>query len=151
MKRALIFALICSSTAVTNLQAQTYQWKDSSGKTIISDTPPPSSTKPAKTVGSSSSVSSNSDNAGKSYAEREMEFKKRQQEAKEKAEKDAKETSASNERKENCERARRQLAVLESGQRMSTVDENGERRFIEDAERQREIERTRRYVADTCK
>ena len=44
MKTALILALAVASTAtVIDANAQTYQWKDSSGRTVISDTPPPAS------------------------------------------------------------------------------------------------------------
>lgn len=149
MKRALILALVCTSSIATAAFAQTYQWKDSTGKTIISDSPPPASSKASRTI--NTPPPAREGNESKSYAERDMEFKKRQLENKEKAEKEAKEASANAERKENCERARRQLAVLQSGQRMSTVDANGERKFIEDAERQQEIARTQRFVSESCK
>ena len=69
----------------------------------------------------------------------------------EKADKESKESTANAEKKENCQRARQQLSALESGQRISSTDASGERRFLEDAERQREIERTRKYVSDSCK
>lgn len=149
MKRALILALLCTSTASLTVLAQTYQWKDSQGRTIISDTPPPPSIRQSRTVATPEPAAPAS--SGKTLSERDMEFRKRQQEGKERSEKENKEAAAAAERKENCERARRQLTVLESGQRMSTIDANGERRFIEDAERQQEIERARRYVAETCK
>jgi hypothetical protein len=159
MKTTLIVAFgIASTVACLPATAQTYQWKDSSGRTVISDTPPPKSVKQPRALGSPAPAASEEQaatgskaEAPKTYAEKELEFKKRQQENREKAEKQAKEDSATAERRENCERAKRQLSLLESGERISAPDERGERRFLEDAERQREIERTRKYVADTCK
>ena len=54
MRTALIFALAIASTAtVITANAQTYQWKDSSGRTVISDTPPPASVRNAKAIGTS--------------------------------------------------------------------------------------------------
>jgi hypothetical protein len=153
--KPLIIALTIASTAAFSLaQAQSYQWKDSNGRTIISDSPPPGGVRPAKTVpptGTANTEAAKPADAPKSMAERDMDFKKRQQEAKEKAEKEGKESAANAEKKENCQRARQQLAALESGQRISSTDASGERRFLEDAERQREIERTRKYVSDSCK
>lgn len=80
-----------------------------------------------------------------------MDFKKRQQEGKEKSEKSAQEEAAAANRKENCEKAQRQLAVIESGLRMSSVNADGERKILDDAERQAELERTRRVVSENCK
>jgi hypothetical protein len=79
-----------------------------------------------------------------------MEFKKRQQEAKEKADKDSKSNAAKADQQENCQRARQQLAALESGQRIANTDANGERRFMEDDERQKEIQRTRKIISEKC-
>jgi len=156
MKPVLIFTLIFASTAAAvSAQAQTYQWKDSNGRTVISDTPPPGSARDARTMGGavpgSTSATGKPSEAPKSFAEKDMEFRKRQMESTEKADKEAKEKAAAKEKKDSCDRAKRQLAALESGQRVSTTDANGERRFIDDAERQQEIERSRKFVAETCK
>lgn len=148
--------LVAAALPVTT-SAQVYEWKDSNGRTVISDTPPPGGAKNTRSIASNpppSKATPAADGAAaapKTTAEKDMEFKKRQQEAKEKADKAAKEQAAAAERKDSCDRARRQLAALESGVRISTSDEKGERRFMEDAERQQEIERARKFVADTCK
>lgn len=147
MRRSLIFALFCLST-VGAVQAQTYQWKDSQGRTIISDTPPPSSNKSARTITSTPGAGAGEN---KSYAEKDMDFRKRQQDSREKAEKDAKEAANKAQQAENCDSARRQLAALESGVRLGVYEPNGERRFMEDAERQREIEKARSAMASACK
>jgi hypothetical protein len=145
MKPTTLALLLLTTVGLSIAQAQTYQWKDSNGRTIISDAPPPGNVRQSKTV-SGGPVSEQ----GKSVAEREMEFKKRQQEAKEKADKDSKSNAAKADQQENCQRARQQLAALESGQRIANTDANGERRFMEDDERQKEIQRTRKIISEKC-
>jgi hypothetical protein len=113
MKTALILALgIASTAAVITAHAQTYQWKDSSGRTIISDTPPPGSAKAARAIGNAQPAVVKGDvaaekpaDAPKTAAEKDLEFKKRQQEAREKADKDAKEQKAAADKRENCDAA----------------------------------------------
>ena len=163
MKSLLIlnFALALTATSLA-AQAQTYQWKDANGRTFISDTPPPgtkaqrSAAAPSAPVAATASGAAGksaeaaptaSPPAQKSVAELNLEFKKRQQEAKEKADKQAAET----EKRENCERARRSLATLESNQPLSTLDDNGERKVMDVAQRNQEIERARKIMADSCK
>jgi len=146
MKPSILVLLMLSTATFSMAHAQTYQWKDSNGRTVISDNPPPGNARQSKSVNAAPPAET-----GKSLAERDMEFKKRQQENREKSEKDAKESRTKEELKENCQRARQQLVALESGQRMSSTDLNGERRFMEDAERQKEIERSRKFIQESCK
>ena len=114
MKLTLVFALgIASTAAIVPANAQTYQWKNSSGQTVISDTPPPRTTLAPRTIGGNQQPKLDEEkstekqaDAPKTTAEKDLEFKKRQQEAKEKAEKITKEQTAAAEKRENCERAR---------------------------------------------
>ena len=133
--------------------AQTCQWKDAAGRTVVSDTPPPGNAKDVRCFGGSTAPAAPTAapaSAPKTVAEKDADFKKRQQEGKEKADKDAKEQQAAAEKKENCARAKSSLATLESGRRVATSDEKGERRFLDDTERQQEIERARKIVAESC-
>ena len=104
MKPVFIFAIIFASTAaITPSYGETFQWKDSNGQTVVSDTPPPATAKGRRSIGcakpnivadaaaESSAEAPKVSEAPKSMAEKDLEFKKRQQEAKEKAEKQAKE------------------------------------------------------------
>ncbi|MBF1164202.1 MAG: DUF4124 domain-containing protein [Dechloromonas agitata] len=153
--------LVCVvATALSSLgsaaHAETFQWKDSNGQTIISDTPPPATAKNRRSIGgqqpsvvSEKPVEKAADGA-KTAAEKDMEFKKRQQEAKEKADKQAKEEAATAEKRENCERAKRNLTALENNQPMVTLDENGQRKVLDTTLRQQEIERAQRVIAETC-
>ncbi len=145
--------------------AQTYKWKDEKGQTVIGDTPPPRSSKAKKSGGDSSATASQStaENtnapaaaaaqpaAPKNAAEKEMEFRKRQQEARENAEKEAKEQADAAKRKQNCAQAQQALRTLESNQRIATVNEKGERQFLDEEKRQAEMGRARESVAEWCK
>ena len=157
-QQTLIFALITALTVtVSSANAETYQWKDSSGRTVVSDTPPPGQAREsvrtlggAKPSSSTAAVATPTD-APKTMAEKDLEFRKRQQENAEKASKEAKEKAAADDKRDNCERAKKNVALMESGQRIATTDEKGERRIIEDDERQKELERARRSANDFCK
>ncbi|MBW7900079.1 MAG: DUF4124 domain-containing protein [Rhodocyclaceae bacterium] len=154
-------ALLAALFACLPAQAQIYQYKDAAGRTVISDRPPPAGALPAKAHAAENGVSTSEDppatdgaNAAappKTLADREMEFRKRQQAQREAAEKAQKESADKARRKEDCERAQRQLRMLESGERIALRDEKGERVFLEDVQRTAEIERTRRMIADACR
>jgi metal-dependent amidase/aminoacylase/carboxypeptidase family protein len=90
-------------------------------------------------------------NTPKTTAEKDMEFRKRQQEAREKSDKEAKEAAQAAQNRANCERARLHLQALESGRRMILPDGKGGETFLEDAQRGEEIERTRNTIAESCK
>jgi hypothetical protein len=149
---------IAIAIAISPCHAQTYQWKDSSGRTVISDSPPPGGVKStAKTFGgvpiasSAEKTAEKTAEAPKTVAERDMDFKKRQQEAREKTEKTEKEAKAARDRQENCELARRNLAALESGRQMATLDANGNPLMMDANERSAEVERSRAVIGETCR
>ena len=155
MKPAVLITLALTAAAALPAMAQTYQWKDSSGRTVISDTPPPANARDAKMLGTALPPAVGSapaaPDATKSLAEKEMDFRKRQQEAREKADKQAKEAAQAAQNRENCERARAHLQALESGRRMILPDGKGGETFLEDAQRGDEIARTQKTIAETCK
>ena len=155
MKNTLVFALGIALTAtVVTSHAQTYQWRDSSGRLVVSDRPPPASARDAKSVGTSAPLSTGapqSTDSQKTTAEQDMEFRKRQQEAREKSDKEAKETAQAAQLRETCERARTHLQALESGRRMILPDGKGGEMFLEDAQRGDEVERARNAIAESCK
>ncbi len=168
MNKALIFAVIALSTAgIMSAQAQTYRWKDASGKIVISDSPPPASIKDQRSIGvrqpnvvlgksEETATDKPADaikapDAPKTMAEKDADFKKRQQEAKEKATKDAQAAAAERDRKSSCEAARNNLKVLDSGQAVNQYDENGKPRALEGQQRNQERERTLRIMQEACK
>ncbi len=145
MKR-LALALAAFSVAML-ANAQIYQWKDESGKTIISDKPPVGTNTTAKKIDSATPAAASNQ---KTLADRELDMRKRQKEAQDNSEKAAEEQAASNERAKNCESARRYLQTLESGERIAMRDDKGERYFMEDTQRQQEIASTRQAIESNC-
>ena len=88
----------------------------------------------------------------KSLAEREADFKKRRADQSEAQAKLEKETAEKAQRQRACEEARNYLTGLEAGSRITQIDpKTGERVFLEDAGRAREIERARQSVQANCK
>jgi hypothetical protein len=88
----------------------------------------------------------------KSLAEMEADFKKRQTDQSEAQGKQEKETAEKAQRQRACEEARNYLTGLEAGARVTQIDpKTGERVFLEDAGRAKEIERARQSVQANCK
>ena len=79
-------------------------------------------------------------------AEKDLEFRKRQQEAKEKADKEAKEAAATRARRDNCDRARANYRMLQSDIPVIVGDKD-----MSQKQRQQEMERTRRIMQESCK
>ncbi|MDR2625950.1 MAG: DUF4124 domain-containing protein [Zoogloeaceae bacterium] len=128
-------------------QAEVYKWKDAQGRTIISDTPQPGkkgAAVPSATIDPSDSSSV------KALDDQDMEFKKRQEEREAAEKKQNEEAAAAAKKAENCDRSRRNLEMLESGARISQQNEKGEREFINDQQRQNEIDRIRRNMQENC-
>ena len=154
MKNALIFALaIVSTAAAISAHAQSYQWRDSSGRLVISDRPPPAGVRDARPLNPAPPAASSAteSTAPRTTAEQNMEFRKRQQEARETADKQAKDAAAAAQKRENCERARNQLATLESGNhRLVVPDGKGGETFVEGAVKDSEMERARNIIAESC-
>jgi hypothetical protein len=93
-----------------------------------------------------------SSNGGKSIAEQEADFRKRQIEKQDAQAKADKRASDSVERQRACDSARSYLKTLQSGMRVARTDpKTGERVFLGDDERPRELESAQRAVDANCK
>ena len=148
----LLLAALCLGLALP-AGAQIYKWKDASGKTVISDQPPPCQLPVVKQNDSSPAAQTDpaqTSPAQPSLADRELEFRKRQKETRENAEKAEKEAAAAAQREKDCQTARGQLQSLESGARIALRNDQGERYFMDDAQRAQEAERTRQFVETQC-
>jgi hypothetical protein len=136
------FAVLLASPA----HAELYKWKDAEGNTVISDTPKPGSGKAIPIPAAPQNAT-----PPKSWAEQDLEFKKRQldrQDAQDKADQEAKAAQA---RKSNCLSARDNLATLENAGRISSYNANtGQREFLDDKQRDAEIERAKKSVKEWC-
>ncbi len=163
-KSLLIASALALATSFGAAQAQTYQWKDASGKTVISDTPPPAGVREKRALGTRqppvvtgstepapAAAPETASGAPQTTAEKEIEFRKRQQEAREKAEKDAKEAAARKEKRETCERARNNYRMLQSDTPVNQAGKDGELKPLDGNQRRQEMERTRRIMQEACK
>jgi hypothetical protein len=168
-RRCIAAAVSVMLVGACGAAAAQYVWLDEKGTKQFSDRPPPSSV-PANrilkqpggagispssaAVTSASSVPAQSaaarPDAEKTIAEKNADFRKRQLEREDKEKKLAEEAKLASDKARNCERAHEYQRTLESGERISRKDKNGEHAFLTDEQRQRELGETRR-ILNECK
>ena len=159
MRTFTILLGIAMALACGIAQAQAFRWVDKDGKVRYGDTPPPgvkakAMREAAGSVTSSPSpaaASKDGKGAAKAPVDPAQSFNERQLKAKEDTAKAAKERADAETRQKNCGQAQGNLRSLESGQRISTTNVQGERGYLDDAGRQALIEETRAEVAKSCK
>jgi hypothetical protein len=147
--------LLCSLQA-----AAQWTWRDENGRLVFSDQPPPASIKPDQIVrqpsqpaGATSADPAKTTSATASPATTKAANKpvlpppKAQQ--KQEAEGKSAAQAASELREQNCERARRYLRALETGQRVAIPDAQGNPVVLDDAGRAEEIAQTRKNL-ESC-
>lgn len=147
-------ALLCS----TAVAAQAYRWVDKDGKVRYGDTPPPGvSARQLSGPSASPAPAAAPDAAAKGArkgpltpADQEKDYRKRQAEAQKSAEKAAQAERDAEAKRENCARARETLAGLESGQRIARTGADGERYYLDDAQREAETAKARESVKSWC-
>lgn len=165
--------LLGAAMAVMCLHASAqWQWLDRDGRKVFSDIAPPPDVpeknilkRPGKAPSAPSPASTTSpepitsppggtSQAGapskKSELELKLEEKKKQADQAEAAKRKAEEERISKAKAESCERARRALATLDSGVRMSTTNAKGEREFMDESARTAEKKRIQGVVASDC-
>ncbi len=164
MIRAALFAV--AFLAVSSAQGQVHKCVDAAGKVIYTQDPCPANTKPgsisrsviqapaaapaAAPTDSAAKGEGAKSSAPKTAAEQEQAFRKRQQDQA-KAAKESDQKSAEVQRKEeNCRNARERLAQYDIGGRMTRINPQGERYYLEDAQIEQEKARARTEVAQSC-
>lgn len=158
VSRAVAAALLLA--AVSPAAAQ-WAWRDDNGRVVYSDRPPPASVKAdqiirqgnaigAPPAQSASASSEAKDDRPKTMAEREMEFRKRQQERAEAERKAADEAAQRGRKAAECERARGYLRALEDGHRVARTDAQGNREFLDESQRAAETARMRDMISKSC-
>ena len=158
MLRVLLAGLLLAFAATAS--AQMYRWVDKDGRVRYSDTPPPAGIKGTvlqQAPASSPAAPESGDAAAKDAkkgpltpAEQEAEYRKRQMTAQKAREKDEQVQRDAQTKQENCTRARQAFATFESGIRISRVGADGERYYLEDAQRSAEMEQARQQVSSAC-
>lgn len=148
--RTLVLVLLLASATVGS--AQTYKWRDGSGRIQYTDTPPPAGAREVQQLrkGGIASPAAPSP-AAQSVAEQEAEFRKRLVEKQEAEAKQAKAAEEEQLRMRNCTQAKGQLAALESGARMVQLNVQGERIPLDEAERERAKQDAQRAMESWCK
>ncbi len=132
--------------------AELYRWVDAQGKVHYSDSPPPGGGKSVRTVPAPAAAAGTATpGTQKSWQEKDMEFRQRRAAEEEARAKQEKEAEEARQKQANCEAARKSLQLLESGQRVATVNPQGEREFMDEASREKAIAEARKAVASWCK
>jgi uncharacterized protein YfaQ (DUF2300 family) len=155
-----LVALACLAASAP-AQAQ-WKWRDSRGQVHVSDIPPPRDIpdkdvmqRPEvvvrKPVAAAAPASAASAAPAKAAVDPELEERRRRAEQDQSARAKADEQKAAAIRKDNCQRAREQLATVESGQRIARVKADGEREILDDEARAKEARRARDVIASDCR
>jgi hypothetical protein len=169
MVRIALFAV--AFLVVSSAQAQVYKCVDSSGKTIYSQDPCPANTKSGTMSRSGPSApaapspDSTADKAAKgdaaksaapktaapmTAAEQEQAFRKRQQDQAKAAKESGQKDADAQRKAEACRNARDRLAQYEIGGRLSRINAQGERYYLEDAQVEQEKVQARADIARAC-
>lgn len=160
-----IAALLATWSIAASALAQ-YVWLDDKGVKQFSDIAPPASvpqnrilkqphgaaskaSNPDTPTESSDDAATDNAKAPPTLADKEIEYKKRKLEQAEKAKKAADEAKRKQDNEENCVRAKSYLDNLKSGARIASTDSKGERSYLSDDDRAREIARAQEAV-DSC-
>jgi Domain of unknown function (DUF4124) len=157
MLRTLLFI---AAFALAGAAAAQYKWTDSNGKVQYGDTPPPGVKATAVRTPpplSQPEASAKKDDGKKDDAkkgplttvEKDADFRKRQRDAEDDREKQAKAQQEAQDKRDNCTRAREALAGLENG-RASRMDAKGERYYLDEAQTGQEIARARQAAQQWC-
>lgn len=164
---AALLSVIALALAPGVASAQ-WKWRDGTGQINASDRPPPKDVadkdilerpnlNPRRNAQASAPAASAAATPvatatpAKTALEREVEARRRASEQESAAKNRAEEERLSQQRAENCRRARSHIAALESGQRMARTNEKGEREVLDDKMRAEEMRAAREVVSSDCK
>jgi len=156
MRKTLAFLAIAATCAAVSFtaQAQVKCWTDANGKRACGDAPPPgakiTTLKAPAAQDTPAPAAKDAKKGPVTPAEKEADYRKRQAEAQKDAEKSDKEAKAAEARRANCENAKEQLRMLESGQRISRTDAKGERYYLDDDQIAREAAQARQALQGSC-
>ena len=148
--------LLVLLAAAATVAAQTYKWKDASGATQYSDTPPPSNARDVQQLRKAGTPVPSAPSAGtapqsKSTADAEAEFRKRMAAREEAEAKQAKAQEDEQTRVRHCDQSKAQLSALESGNRVARYLPSGERVALDDSEREQAKAEAQKAVQTWCK
>lgn len=149
LRHCMSAALIALAAAVSlPAAAATYKWTDANGRVVYSDQPPPVSVK-SEIVGGAPPPSN--PNAVKEMAAQDMEIKKRQMDRAEADKKAEKDRTLATRRQDLCLIVRGKIKELGASQvAVYKYNEKGERVYLDDAERRKELESNQELEKKYC-
>ncbi len=160
LRRLLPWGLaIAVALALTAPAQAQWKWRDAKGQVHVSDIPPPRDVPeqnvlqrpdPAALRAPAAPAASAPPRAA-SAVDPELEERKRRAEQEQAVKRKADDAKNAAIRKDNCQRARDQLAMLDSGQRVMRIAPNGEREYLSDEQRAQEAQRARSLIASECR
>ena len=154
--------------ACTLAQAQQWVWKDDKGVRQYSDQPPPASVPASRILKAPrgqmpdlrkemaeqpADETQRPPAPGKpqpTLAERNADYNKRREEAAQQKQKATTEAQNKAEQQAACDSIRTNQRMLESGVRISTMDRNGERVVLDDAQKAQQMQRNREMLSSRC-
>ncbi len=163
--------LVCSLWLIAATAQAQWQWLDKSGRKVYSDQPPPSDIpvrnilkQPGKAVAAPAAVSpaapaaagaTPAANAGPATPQlrdndKDLLAKTRQAEAEAQAKVKAETERLAKVRATNCEKARANQALMDSGVRVSITNAKGEREILDDAARAAEQKKIQTVISTNC-
>lgn len=160
-------ALAVTAAMASSALAQ-WQWIDNTGRKVFSDTAPPASVPeknilkrpgapaPMAAVPTTPATPAAAEGAAAPAApqapgvDKDLEARKKEAEAAEEAKKKQEAERLARARADNCERAKRAKATLDSGQRLATTNAKGEREVMDDARRASETQRLQDIMRSDC-
>ena len=167
-KTVLSLAACVLALAAAGVHAQAlWKWRDASGQLHISDKAPPPGT-PAKDIlaappggvlpppsalvpkPASAPADTTPATASESALDKKKKAADKEKDERDKADRAAAEAKNAAPRRDNCARAQNTLQALNSGQRVTRMNDKGEREFLDDAGRAAETKHAQDAVATSC-
>jgi hypothetical protein len=158
--------LVVALLVATWLPAQAqWVWRDKDGRVTASDLPPPREVgdkdilqrpeqvqrKVAAPAPAASGAAAAPAAPAKPPVDPKLEAKRREASAAEQAKQRVEDEKLSQQRADNCRRARGHLAALETGQRIARMNDKGEREILDDKGRADEMRRANEVIASDCR
>ncbi|MFI4930049.1 MAG: DUF4124 domain-containing protein [Burkholderiales bacterium] len=164
MRLRVLFCVGFSLWVATLPAAAQWKWKDSRGQVVVSDTPPPRDIperdvlqKPNLVVQRSAAQLTPAASApavetvAKAKVDPELEARRKKAEGEQQAKQKADDEKIAAQRADNCKRARAYAETLNSGIRMTRLNDKGEQEYIDDAQRAAEMQRARQGIESDCR
>lgn len=144
-------AAFAAMTAFAAAAQQMYRWVDENGHIHFTDSPPPENARKAEKIEVKPTPPSGPVKPPADYRQKEIESRgerlQKEQDAKKAA---ANEASAAAQKRDRCIYAQRQVQVLIQQRPVYQVNEKGERVFVEDKDRQAELDKWQDRVKTYC-